>query len=224
MRLIFISNYFNHHQHSFCDALFDALGDDFIFLENTEMDSEKRALGWRRPERPYLKRTANLSKGELAKYLLDCDILFFGAVPLTLVKERLRSGKLSFFYTERVFKKGDRPSVTLPRKLKYRYNFAKADNCFLLAAGEYCVDDFKRMGLFRDRIYSWGYFPEFREHRDKDEMFDDKEPRSIVWAGRFIDWKHPEMAIFAAKRLKDAGVSFTLTMVGGGQLLGQTKE
>lgn len=57
-----------------------------------------------------------------------------------------------------------------------------------------------------------------RERREKDKKI------SLLWAGRFIDWKHPEYAIMAAQKLKQEGCAFSLTMVGGGELEEQLKN
>jgi len=40
-----------------------------------------------------------------------------------------------------------------------------------------------------------------------------------MWCSRFIEWKHPEMCIDLAKRLKKEGADFELNMYGNGPLL-----
>lgn len=40
----------------------------------------------------------------------------------------------------------------------------------------------------------------------------------MLWCGRFLAWKHPDDALTVARRLKEAGVSFTLKMIGTGEL------
>ena len=39
-----------------------------------------------------------------------------------------------------------------------------------------------------------------------------------MWAGRLIDLKHPEAAILAAKKLKETGTSFSLNIIGTGEM------
>lgn len=39
---------------------------------------------------------------------------------------------------------------------------------------------------------------------------------NILWCARFIDWKHPELAILLAQRLKDNKYNFHLDMIGKG--------
>ena len=40
----------------------------------------------------------------------------------------------------------------------------------------------------------------------------------MLWAGRFIDWKHPEYVIEVARRLKADGYDFNIRMLGNGVL------
>ena len=224
MRVVLFSNTLNHYMQAVSEAFFERLGDQYAFVENAALDEERKALGWKSIDAPYLKRSAAMSRQELAQLLMESDFVIFGAVPFSLVKPRLNMERLSFFYTERVLKKGDGPFVFLPRWLKYRNVFGSVKHCSLLAIGSRCASDFERMGLFSGRRFAWGYFPAVRQLADKDGLFDDKEPASIVWAGRFIDWKHPELLLYGAKRLREKGLSFRVTMVGGGALLPEMEE
>ena len=52
MKLIFVSNYFNHHQLPFCDALYELLEGDFCFLQTQPMEEERVKMGWQAEERP----------------------------------------------------------------------------------------------------------------------------------------------------------------------------
>ena len=47
---------------------------------------------------------------------------------------------------------------------------------------------------------------------DVDKLINNKKKNSIVWAGRLIDWKHPEYAIEAAKQLKAEAYEFELNI------------
>ena len=48
MKLVFVSNYFNHHQLSFCDALYELLDGSFCFLQTQPMEEERIRMGWPR--------------------------------------------------------------------------------------------------------------------------------------------------------------------------------
>ena len=44
-----------------------------------------------------------------------------------------------------------------------------------------------------------------------------------MWCSRYLTWKHPELPILLAKRLKDRGYKFRVDMYGKGELLSETK-
>ena len=62
MQVVFVSNYFNHHQLSFCDALYELLEGSFCFLQTQPMEEERVKMGWQAEERPYamFSRTVRL--------------------------------------------------------------------------------------------------------------------------------------------------------------------
>jgi len=82
---------------------------------------------------------------------------------------------------------------------------------YLLSAGAYTAGDYARFGLFRNRAFQWGYFPEFRENSQLT-----KDPTRILWCGRLLELKHPELALEAAAALYRQGCRFTLTFLGQG--------
>ena len=57
MQVVFVSNYFNHHQLSFCDALYELLEGSFCFLQTQPMEEERVKMGWQAEERPYVRYT-----------------------------------------------------------------------------------------------------------------------------------------------------------------------
>lgn len=61
MKLIFVSNYFNHHQLPFCDALYELLEGDFCFLQTQPMEEERVKMAWQAEERPYVRYAAKNS-------------------------------------------------------------------------------------------------------------------------------------------------------------------
>ncbi|MDE7429593.1 MAG: hypothetical protein K2N00_10080 [Lachnospiraceae bacterium] len=46
MTFTFVSNYINHHQIPFCEALYRRLGKDFTFIQTMPMEQERREMGW----------------------------------------------------------------------------------------------------------------------------------------------------------------------------------
>lgn len=96
----------------------------------------------------------------------------------------------------------------------------------MLCASAYGANDFKKLNLYKNKIYKWGYFPQNKKH-NIDELIEKKEENpvvEIVWAGRFIEWKHPEKVIDIAKRLKKENMKFKIKMLGNGELFDKIKE
>jgi len=73
-------------------------------------------------------------------------------------------------------------------------------------------------------MYKWGYFPAVKHYGDIDEIIQNKgyvgpdgsKVPYILWAGRFLDWKHPELAVYAADHLKRSGIDFHMDIIGNG--------
>jgi glycosyltransferase involved in cell wall biosynthesis len=87
------------------------------------------------------------------------------------------------------------------------------------------ASDFNIVHAYPDKKYTWGYFPKTINY-NIDELLAKKQhdKTRLLWAGRFIKWKHPEYAIKAAKYLKAKGVVFHLDMVGSGELESELKK
>ncbi len=242
MKLTFVSNYFNHHQRPLCEAFARTAEVDFVFLQTEPMEEERVRMGWAldASQYPYV-RTWQDDAAAAAQLVQDSEIVIWGGVeaqgPEAALAARLQAGKLTFLYSERIYKEGQWKFIT-PRGLKQKYHdytqYRKAPY-YLLCAGAYVGSDFKLVHAFPKKKFVWGYFPEVK-HYDMEELFAKKsqvgEPVRILWAGRMIDWKHPELAIETAAALlhgkkplvaelpgqvAEAG-GFVLTMAGGGEL------
>ena len=54
-----------------------------------------------------------------------------------------------------------------------------------------------------------------------DKGFKHRQDVSILWAGRLIGLKHPDMAVRVAKTLRDKGIPFSMNIIGTGELEGK---
>ena len=216
MKIVFLSNYYNHHQSALARRLQRLSEGWFSFIKTTEIGAERVALGWKTDEPEYVVSYA--SDPERAQAAIeDADIVIYGAAPVELIRSRVKAGLPVFKYSERIFKNA-RTRITLPlRVFKYRRDYGRCGNVFLLCASAYAAADYAKTLAFRNKAYKWGYFPETILY-EKD-LWRKKEPRSILWAGRFIEWKHPEAPVLLAERLMRAGENFTMKMVGRGEML-----
>lgn len=221
MKIVMVSNYFNHHQKPLSDAFYARIGDDYTFIETTTMSAERLALGWGMNEKPsYVKQayTDDEAKKACQRLLDEADVVIYGSAPYELIEPRLKVGKLTFRYSERIYKDGI-PYLKLWRHyIIHRKKFGRYKNCYLLAASAYAPVDYARLGTFKGKAYKWGYFTAVKAYDDVDKLIDTKKPASILWGGRLIGLKHPETAIEVAKHLKRDGYSFTLNMIGTGEM------
>ena len=223
MKITFVSNYINHHQAPLCSALFSVLGDDFTFIETEQMTQERTDLGWTQDaEMLAYCRNWERERRFCEKLFLTSDVVLLGwsRLPAQLIEERLSSGKITLRVTERIYKEGQWKAVS-PRGLKEKYKEHiryRRKPVYLLCAGGYVASDFALIHAYPGKRYRWGYFPEFKKRSST--QWDDAQAREVklCFAGRMIDWKHPEYALKLAKRLKALDVPFSLDMVGDGPL------
>ncbi len=225
MRVAFVSNYINHHQIPFCNAMYQILNGGFTFVQTEPMEEERVRMGWHAAERPSYVRCFYEEEAYCEKLILDCDIVLFGGTDEeSYITGRLRAGRPVIRISERLYKTGQWKAVS-PRGLKKKYldhtRYRKAP-VYLLCAGAYVPSDFHIVRAYPDKMYCWGYFPETKKY-DIEELlrgkgFEREGVPHFLWAARMIDWKHPELAVETARHLKEKGIPFHMDMIGDGQL------
>lgn len=221
MKIAFVTNYYNHHQKFLADEIFALVGNDYYFIETEPISEERLKMGWGTEAKPsyVLQNYTDEASKERCQEIVDtADVVIIGSAPYSMIKTRLKKGRLTFMYTERLYKSGV-PYLKLPLQcLKALKNYARFKNFYVLCASAYTPIDFARRLSFVGKAYKWGYFTEVKKYSDIDALISRKTPNSILWVSRFIELKHPEMAVEVAKRLKADGYKFTLDMIGNGAL------
>ncbi len=220
MKVCFVSNYFNHHQSAFCDRMYALTQGNFAFVATAPMGSQRRALGYGTETVPgyvHFSYTGRNDRDTCRKLIREADVVIAGQAPEWLLRERVLSRKLMLRYQERPLKKEPGPLGRLGKRLKWHWLNPPFAPVYLLCASASCAGDYDRFGLFRGKCFRWGYFPETRQY-DTDALFSGKDPALILWAGRFLDWKHPDDALWVAKALKDRGLSFRMRLIGAGDM------
>ena len=89
----------------------------------------------------------------------------------------------------------------------------------MLAASAYTANDVYAIGAYKNKVFKWGYFTEVESGTQSVEMNQDTstlERTSLMWCARFLKWKHPELPVYLARRLKVEGYKFTIDMFGSG--------
>ncbi len=227
MKVVLVSNFYNHHQKPLADAMYSKIGSNYHFIETKKIDEERLKMGWGGEEKPpYVLQsyTSPEAMSECQNIIDNADVVIVGNAPYKIAKTRLKKGLLTFMYTERIYKNGT-PILKLPihflRSLK---RYISHRNFYVLCASAYTPLDFSRTFAFIGKTYKWGYFTEVKRYDDIDKLIDNKMESSIVWVSRFIPLKHPEIPLEIAKRLKNDGYNFHLAMIGNGELENQIKD
>lgn len=222
--LTFFSNYFNHHQKALCDEWFRLLGDGFTFVETMPIESFRAGMGWGNEEVPgyVLKTHVSQDNHEHAMKLgYDSDIVVMGTAPEEFVERRFAADRLTFRYSERPLKEGF-IKFFIPRLTKKYYKLHiknRKKKLYILAASAYTAYDYRKMGCYLNKCYKFGYFPQHLEY-DEDALMKGKpqgDVTEILWAGRMLRLKRPDLVIEAARHLRERGYRFTLTMIGEGE-------
>ena len=225
--LTFYSNYFNHHQKALCDEFYNILGDGFTFVETMPMEGFRANMGWGEDTPSYVLKTyeSDENSKKADRLAIDSDLIIMGTAPEDYCENRLKYNKLTFRYSERPLKEGF-IKFFIPRLTKkyIRMHVKNRDkNIYVLGASAFTALDFKKMfNSYPDKCYKFGYFPVHKEY-DIEKLLEAKKQKaggriSILWLGRMLKLKHPEMIVKAAKKLKDQGYSFSVHMVGEGEM------
>ncbi len=218
MGWIFLSNYYTHHQKALCEELYSANKQQFEFLANEDFPEERKILGWNELNNvPFVKQCKNIDKKDLDDTVNGADVVILGTAPIEMVTKRLKAGKTVLKYSERIYKNGFEPLKWFPRLFRFRKRYGMYKSLYLLSASAYTTFDYAVHGAFWNKSYKWGYFPETKQY-EPEVLMSGKDTSKILWCGRFLDWKHPELAIEVANRLKSEGYSFTLDLVGTGAM------
>lgn len=230
MKITFTSNYFNHHQQPFSEAMRSALGSDYHFIETEAISQERLALGWKQEKADYIIQAyENSEKEAYAKAVaLNADVVIIGSAPDEYIVPRLKENKLTFKYAERFYKQGlgIKNIIHAACGAWLHHGQFQKYPLYMLCASAYTALDCSVFGNYKNRTYKWGYFPELKKY-DIHALLAEKsrnERVSILWAGRLLDWKHPEAAVLLAEQLREDGYEFELNIIGNGEMEQQLSD
>lgn len=227
MKIVFLSNYFNHHQEPLSEELFSLLNGNYNFIETMPIEEERVKMGWGITKIPsYVIQSYRSPKDfELCEYLVDsADVVIIGSAPESLIKNRIKKGKLIFRYHERPLKKRVNLCKYLLLYFYWHKNNPKTANIYMLSASAYTALDYSKFGLFKNKCLKWGYFTEARRYDNINHLIEFKKKNSIIWVARFIKLKHPEVVSEIGEKLLKDGYDFEINMIGNGELVESTRK
>ena len=231
IRAAFVSNYINHHQIPFCNAMYSLLEGEFHFIQTEPMEAQRIQMGWDEKSRPAYVRCFYEEEACCRQMILDSDIVIFGGTDEeSYITPRLEAGKPVIRYSERLYRTGQWKAIS-PRGLVKKYRdhtcYRKAP-VYLLCTGAYVPSDFHIVRAYPGKMYCWGYFPETR-HYNVERLLAEKGYGKnripyLLWAARFISLKHPELPLETAAYLKARQQTFHMDLIGDGELRPRMEE
>lgn len=223
MILSFFCNYLNHHQLHIADELYNCLGKDFYFIATLPRTKNHLKGGQDYSNRPFcvLAGESEDSHKKAQKLALESDVCIFAANSQEYSKLRAKyyPQKLSFEVGERWFKHGILTFAS-PVFRHWLYNYLKyyhKANFFKLCCSSFTANDDEKLHAYKNRHYKWAYFTKVDENIDITTLLSNKllsKKIEIMWCGRFLKWKHPDLPVKVARKLKDKGYQFHLSIYG----------
>lgn len=222
MKLVFYSIVLNHHQACVSDEFYKLLGNDYAFVETMECSDQKGAMT-DYSKRPYLVKAWESEEAyqRSMNYALKAEVCVFGGYDaLPFETARMKMGLLSFDMGERWLKRG-LLNLLSPRIfqmfLSYHLGGWSKKPLYKLCMSAFTAGDQNRLYTYKDKCYKWGYFTHVDEDFDIEASLMDastSEITSLMWCSRFLRWKHPELPVKLAAKLKAKGYKFVIDMYG----------
>lgn len=228
MTLTFLTNLVNHHQICVADELYGRFKEGYVYVAFEPLPEWLRKGGYQEIERPYILKAyeseENRARAEALAY--ESDVVIIGSASEKLVRRRLQENKITFHYNERWFKRISYHLLS-PRLWKRIFcNHIRYRNkpSYMLCASAFTAPDARKVFAYPGKCFKWGYFTRVDDFNLEASLAAKRGNTRIMWCARFLDWKHPELPVKLARRLKDTGYDFRLDMYGSGVELERTKE
>lgn len=239
MKIAMVSNFMNHHQLPFSLEILSQTDIEYTFVALKAIPQERLDMGYEDINHKYpfvLCAYESEEKMQQAKELIDdADVAVYGSCPDELIMRRTRNDKLCFKFSERYFKEGT-------GFLQFPHNYASTlrhlkpferSPLYFCCSSAYTAADLNRYTNFSGKTFKWGYFPEAKKYNIRELMAKKLSVTSaelghtqisILWAGRLIGWKHPDVSIQLAASLKEKGYSFRMSIIGNGDMEQQLRN
>ncbi len=225
MKIVFISNFYNHHQSGVSRKLYELTNGQYRFVATEEIPEERKKMGYSGIDDEFVVQYGvdPVQDRQIGQWIDEAEAIIIGSAPEHLIQNRKKQRKLILRYSERPLKNGFQFWKYPLRWFRWHYLNPPGAPIYMLCASAYTALDYRKFGLFRNKALKWGYFPRCKKYEHPEQMIAQKNVEEILWCGRFLDWKHPDDALSLADRLKQEKYQFHLTMIGTGEMEEQLK-
>lgn len=225
MRIAFFASGISPHIAPMCDELYKYCNGNFrFFATDKNIIPAMKIMGAENlhKEKQYFVNVndsvENLLMSE--EWAREADVAIVGCSNCyRYIDMRFESGdKLTFKLRERVFKTGEYLKEDLKQQKKIEtIRKYKDKNLYFLAAGTFAPYDLTCIGIDKNKIIKWGYFPKESEKPFENMVKSTDGTIRLIWFGRFVREKLSLNAIKATKILVDDGYDVSLSMIGYGE-------
>ena len=232
MTLTFITNCIHHHQIPLADEFYKILGNDYKYIA-CEPLPDWLVKGGYDPNisRPYVLRVYendNQMK-EVLRLAEISDVVIIGSAPDSIIEQRLKDNKITFHYSERWFKHISYHMLSPRLWISIWKNHVKyrRKRSYMLCASAYTASDVNSVFAYPNKCFKWGYFTKVDDDlvvEASKNISTSETLHTLMWCARFLRWKHPELPVKMAARLKAKGYKFVLDMYGSGVELDRMRE
>lgn len=226
MNIVFLSNFYNHHQRYLSRELFRLTHGQYCFIETEALPEERKNLGYSEEKDPFVYHIndSQCPCQTIQEWIDSADLVIIGSAPEILIKNRKKDKKLIFRYSEHPLKKRGALWKYPLRWINWHKRGIDTASTYMLCASAYTAKEYGEYGLFKNKTLKWGYFPECKIYPDINQLFEQKNATEILWCGRLLDWKHPDDVVEVARRLKAEHYSFHINLIGTGEMEAYLKD
>lgn len=220
--ITFISNFFNAHQEPVASSLASCNGIDYTFIS---LEDAAGMAGRENLDRkyPYVLRAyeSDNAAAQAMEHAIKDDIVVFGNVDNIegYIRERARTDKPFFRYSERLLKRGDWWGYMPPKRWRTwnRFSRYKDSNFYVLCASAFTSRDLAMFGFPVERCYKWGYFPQVSDCKTGERVPKLSGKVKLCSAQRLVPLKHVDLQIEAVALLMEHGYEVELSIAGDGE-------
>lgn len=214
--IVFISSFISPHTQPLCLALKNMRG-GVKFISLSPITQERKELGYEGAMADIEIIDYKDNQQKCDDLIFSADVVIFSHFRVELLKKRCDAGKLTFLYTERIFKKGVLKFLDTRLYKQLIFNIKnRNNNVYLLSIGNKCVSDFKFLGFNKNKIFSFGYFPK-TFYYDEQDLIRNNPQVEMLWVGRFVGFKRLQFALKTIRRVYSIQRGFHLTVIGDGK-------
>ncbi len=222
MKILYVSSNIDHHQAPLAKEIIARIGlNNFRYALLKPKEKQRIKFGF--PDYSENEWLIHVYRNdsdsiEFKRWFLEADIVISNNRSLIkLYYKRLKLKKIVFYFSERWWK----PPIGKFRLFHPYFLYLSAWFYYLslnkpfyyLAQGSYAQSDIEYLGLFKHKIFNWGYFACTKSNA---RISANSQKINILWCGRMLKWKKLDVLILAFSRVLRTNKNIFLRMIGDG--------